>query len=62
MSFTENGKRRSHPQFRQLPKQKSRPLLSIFAVGDDYRMNGRENGHPARKAVLLAPAQARRSL
>jgi hypothetical protein len=32
----------------------SSPLLSIFSVRDDYRMND-----PARKAVLLAPTKRR---
>jgi hypothetical protein len=34
----------------------SSPLLSIFSVRDDYKMND-----PARKAVLLVPTKRRRT-
>ena len=37
--------------------KKGAPLLSIFSVPDDYRMND-----PAGKAVLLAPTERRRTM
>jgi hypothetical protein len=49
----EIGERPARPQF----SKNSSPLLSIFSLRDDYRMND-----PARKAVLLAPTRRRRAM
>src|SRR5260370_41252554 len=67
-AFEENRDRPNVPQFfdewklvnvRSAPSfsKNSSPLLSIFSVRDDYRMND-----PARKAVLLAPTGRRRTM
>jgi len=42
--------------YQELKIKNSSPRLSIFPVRDDYRMND-----PARKAVLSAPTEGRRT-